>query len=110
MMPRASLRQCGANRPENAGTNTTSPLSGPDRVVARVHEHEAASPVRALALARLEAGLPEERRVLVAQIARDRDPGQVADAPAVDLGRRPDPGEHRFRDAHRVEQRGLPGE
>ena len=34
MMPRASLRQCGANRPENAGTNTTSPLSGTDRASA----------------------------------------------------------------------------
>ena len=31
MTPRASLRQCGANRPEKAGTNTTSPLSGTDR-------------------------------------------------------------------------------
>ena len=34
MTPRASLRQCGANRPENAGTNTTSPLSGTDRASA----------------------------------------------------------------------------
>ncbi len=28
MTPRASGRQYGANRPLNAGTNTTSPLSG----------------------------------------------------------------------------------
>ena len=36
--PRASLRQCGANRPENAGTNTTSPLSGTDRASASTSE------------------------------------------------------------------------
>ena len=34
MMPRASLRQWGANRPEKAGTSTTSPLSGTDRASA----------------------------------------------------------------------------
>ena len=32
--PRASLRQYGANRPENAGTNTTPPLSSTDRASA----------------------------------------------------------------------------
>ena len=42
MTPRASLRQCGANSPENAGTNTTSPLSGTERASAST---SAASPM-----------------------------------------------------------------
>ncbi len=48
--------------------------------------------------------------MLVAQVARDRHAGQVADAVAVDLGRGPDPGQHRRRDPHRIEQGRLPGE
>ena len=50
-----------------------------DGPLARVHEHEAAGAVGALELAGLEAGLAEERRLLVAEIARDRDAGEVAD-------------------------------
>ena len=166
MMPRASLRQCGANNPENAGTNTTSPLSGTERasastsaassmmprlsrsqpisapatatepssayvagaspilaatVVIRpcvewtgrapgVHEHETAGPVRALDLPGLETGLAEERRVLVAEVARDRHAREVVDAGPVDLGRAADLGEHRGRHADGLEQLRVPVE
>jgi len=58
-----------------------------DRSVTGVHQHEAARAIRALELAGLETGLPEEGGLLIAQIARDRDPGQVAGAEAIDLRR-----------------------
>ena len=168
MTPRASLRQCGANRPEKAGTNTTSPLSGTDRasastsdasamiprlsrsqpierprdrdgalervgrrrvaepgrdgrdqpvtrgdrLLARVHEHETAGAVGALELARLEAGLSEQRRLLVAEVAGDRDAGRSPTPVAVDLGRGADLGQHRragrpTRRAARAPRRGI---
>ena len=92
------------------GDGRDQPVSRRDGPIAGVHEHEAAGAVRALDLAGLEAGLPEERRLLVAEIARDRDAGEVPDPLAVDLGRRTDRRQHRRRDADRVEQLRLPGE
>ena len=94
--------------PSRAATVVISPCCDVDRSIAGVHQHEAAGPVGALALPRLETGLPEERRVLVAEIARDRHAGEVADAVAIDLGRRPDPREHRRRDPHGIEQMTVP--
>ena len=96
--------------PEARGDGRDEAVAGVDGPLARVHEHEAAGPVGALDLARLEAGLAEQRRLLVAEVARDRDAGQVPDPVAVDLGRGADLGQHRGRHADRVEQRRLPGE
>ena len=42
-----------------------------------MHEHETAGAIGALDLAGLEAGLAEQRCLLVAEIARDRDACQV---------------------------------
>mmetsp|Transcript_11761 Transcript_11761/g.50391 ORF Transcript_11761/g.50391 Transcript_11761/m.50391 type:complete len:391 (-) Transcript_11761:347-1519(-) len=38
MTPRASARHLGANRPENAGTNTTLPASGTERALASISD------------------------------------------------------------------------
>ena len=132
MTPRASGRQCGANRPENAGTKhdvaavrhgtgerldlgrvvddpevvaqplderprdrhgplqrvrrpappppaatvVIEPVRRQHRPLARVHEHERAGAVRALGLSRLEAGLAEQRGLLVAEVAGDRHAGR----------------------------------
>ena len=51
------------------------------RVVARVHEHEAAGAVGRLALARRVAALPVERRLLVARDAADRQRAHRAARP-----------------------------
>ena len=58
------------------------PADGLGRPFARVEEDEAARPVGVLGAARLEAGLAEERRLLVAGDPRHRDL-------AAELGRRP---------------------
>ena len=81
-----------------------------DRPPPGVHEHEAAGAVGALELAGLEAGLAEEGRLLVAEIARDGDAGEIPDPRPVDLRRRPDRGQHRRGHADRVEELGLPGQ
>ena len=166
MTPRASGRQCGANRPEKAGTNTTSPESGTERASAstssassmspsssrshctsdpatatepssayvvgasgppsraatvvispcvlvdrrrpRVQQHEAARAVGALGLPCPEAGLAEQGRMLVAEVAGDRHAVELPAARAVDLGRAADLGEHLARDPELVEDRLVP--
>ena len=64
---------------------------------AGVEQHEAAGAVGVLRLADAEAGLPDERRLLVAQVAAD---GHLAQGVAVDLGvaGRADRGQHPARD------------
>src|SRR5664280_3107153 len=52
----------------------------------------------------------EEGGLLVAEIARYRNAGQVADGRAVDLGRGLDGREHRLRDAQEPEDLGIPVE
>ncbi len=67
---------------EARGHGRDEAVVGVDRPLARVHEHETAGPVGALDLAGLEAGLAEEGGLLVAQVARDRDAGEVPHARA----------------------------
>ena len=73
-------------------------LPGLDGALARVEEHEAPGAVGALRHARRMAGLAEQRRLLVARDAGDRDGGtqQVGDAVAVDLRGAADFGQQRF--------------
>jgi hypothetical protein len=73
-----------------------------------VLEQERPGAVGALGLARLEAGLPEQRRLLVAQRAGDRHAVQRPARLAVDLGRRADLGQHRARDADGLAQAVVP--
>ena len=78
---------------------------------ARVEQHEVAGAVRVLRIAGVEARLAERRRLLVAEVARDADAGQVAGPDlAVDLARGPDLGQHRHRHADRVGDVLVPGQ
>ena len=58
-----------------------------DQLVAGVEEQEAARAIRALGLSLGEAGLPEQRGLLVAQRGRDAHAGQDPPGQAVCLGR-----------------------
>ena len=86
------------------------PVARGDRLLAGLHQHETARAVGALELTRLETGLPEQRGLLVSEVARDRDAGQVPHPVPIDLGGGADPGQHRRGDAHGIEQLGLPGQ
>ena len=94
--------------PSRAATVVMSPCFDSDRRLARVHQHEAARAVRALDLAGLEAGLAEQRGLLVAEDPGDRHAREIARPVAVDLGRAADLGEHRGRDPHHLEQLRIP--
>ena len=67
-MPSASVQPTVVSRPS----------TGSGQRVADVHEHEAAGAVGVLGHARLEAGLAEQRRLLVAGDAGHRDAGRHA--------------------------------
>ena len=76
---------------------------------ARVHQHEAARAVGVLRLAGLEAGLADERRLLVAQDAGDRHAAQRGDLRrAVARARRHDARQQRARHVERREQLVVP--
>ena len=97
MLPSTAKRCLPAMRD---ATVVSSPFCENTGVVARVLEDEAAGAVRVLRAARVEAALPEERRLLVAGDAGDRDRapedrgiGLGDDAAAVDDSR-----QHRARD------------
>ncbi len=91
---------------------------GGDQAVGRLHrlgagveEQEVAGAVGVLRLAHREAGLAEERRLLVAEVAGHRDALDGGDAGlAVDLARGVDLGQHRPRHADRVQQLVVPVE
>src|SRR3954469_10858228 len=69
---------------------------GLHRLRARVEQEEVAGAIRVLGLARRQAGLTERGRLLVAQVAGDRDAREAAGLNlAVDLARGVDLGEHR---------------
>ena len=86
------------------------PLRRGDRSLAGVEQQEAAGAVGAFGVSGREARLSEQRRLLVADRRRDRDPLERSARLAVDLRRRPDLGQHRPRHADRVEQRVVPVE
>jgi hypothetical protein len=85
-------------------------VAGGDRDLAGVHQQEAPGSVRALRLAWIEAGLPEQRRLLVAKHARDRHAGHQAARRAEHTGRGHDRGQRRARHAERLQQRLVPRE
>ena len=73
---------------------------GLHRLRARVEQQEVAGAVGVLGLAGRQAGLAEGGRLLVAEVAGDRDAGEAAGLDlAVDLARGVDLGEHRRRHA-----------
>ena len=82
------------------------------RLAARavVDEEEAAGAVRHLRLARLEAGLPVERRLLVAGDAPQRQRRAQERALTERPARRPDLGQNRGRHAEQLEQLRIPVE
>ncbi len=83
-----------------------------DRLRTGVHQQEAAGAVGVLRHARLEAALPEGRRLLVAGDAGDRDRGaeQLGIGLAQDAARRLHLGQHRARHVEDVEQLVVPVE
>ena len=87
------------------------PVGRVDDLGAGVEEHEVAGAVGVLRGADLEAGLPEGRRLLVTEDARDRHVDEDARlARAVDLRRRADLRQHRERHAHLGGDLLVPGE
>ncbi len=79
-----------------------------DDLVARVHEQEAARAVRALGVARGEAALTEERRLLVARHARDGDLAAHEIGVAVDLAVAADLGQDGAGDVERAQDLVVP--
>jgi hypothetical protein len=84
------------------------PWSESHRLVLEREQQEGARPVRVLDVAVVEARVPEQRRRLVTQDARDRDARKIADRSAVDLARRADVGQQRAWDRHGVEKVVVP--
>jgi len=81
------------------------------RHFAHVHQQETAGAVGVLGLADLEAGLADERGLLVTEDARDRHSLHGFQVRlAVRLARRPDCGQHGAGDAERAEQVRVPVE
>ena len=80
-----------------------------DRTGAGVQQQEAPGAVGALGLAGGEAGLAEQRGLLVAQRGRDRHPGQRPAPGPVGRQRRPDLRQHRRRQVEEL-QRPVPGQ
>ena len=70
-------------------TVVSSPSTGSGQVVAHVHQHEAPRAVGVLRHAGLEAGLAEQRRLLVARDARDRDARRARPTPSAVTPKRP---------------------
>ena len=85
-----SSANCGASPGATAAAVRRSPCGG-GRFVARVHEHEAARPVRRLRVARRETALAEERRLLVSGEPGDRHARTEEPGLADDAARRDDP-------------------
>ena len=84
---------------------------GPHDLRSGVEHQEVAGAVRVLEAAWLEADLTDEGRVLVAEVARDGNLGAertVGPGRPVDLGARPDLGQHRARHAEQAEQLVVP--
>ena len=77
-------------------------------VLALVCEHEAAGAVGGLGVARPEAGLAEERGLLVARQAGERHPRAADLGLADDAARRHDPGQHLGGHAEERGQLGIP--
>ena len=103
VVPSASVQATVVSRPSVGGGHRS----------ADVHEHEAAGAVGVLRGARLEAGLPEQRGLLVAGDAGDRDAGGQAAAIGGDAeaaARRADLGQGGHRHAEQVAQLGAPGQ
>ena len=85
-------------------------VPGKDRLVAGVHQQEAAGAVGVLDVALLEAGLAEQGRLLVSRRAGDRDRAGEEGALRlpVDLGGRPDLREHAGRDVQELQDLVVP--
>ena len=76
-----SSANCGRSVAQRGGPGRDQPLRGGDGVAAGVGQQEGARAVGALGLAGLDAALADQRRLLVAGDARDRDAvGQVVEA------------------------------
>ena len=75
------------------------------RLAAGVHQHEAAGAVGVLGHAGREAGLAEQRRLLVARDAAERDlpPAEAREGLAMGEHRGHDPRQHRTRDPEQLE-------
>jgi hypothetical protein len=81
---------------------------GHHRFVAEREEQEGAGAIGVLHVAVVETCVPEQRCLLVAEDARDRHPGQIADPHAVHLARRADLRKHLTRDLHQAEEFFVP--
>src|SRR5205814_797144 len=108
---RASLERVygtGADVPREGRKQAAVRTNG---VRSRVCEEETSGPVRVFRLTRGEAGLTEERGLLIARHPRDRD--RRAEVLGVrrpeTSARRADRGEHRPRDVQRGQQLVVPG-
>ena len=107
-----AAREDGALERVAAGRGDRLQQAGRRRTAlgARVREDEAARAVRRLRLAAVEAGVAEERRLLVAGDARDRERDAEQLRLADDLGRAHEPGQQGAVDAEELEQLVAPVE
>ena len=95
-------------RAEPVGEGREKPAGGRGGRLADIHEHEAAGAVGVLGLAGLEAGLADERRLLIAEDAGDGQTRQRPHGLAVHLARRDDPRQAGARDVEQAQDVGVP--